>query len=623
MKLLTILSIALLIGGALAAEPKINPATQINWDKNVSAHIHGLTNGTLAQDAATYSQMMAATAATSDNTKLNKSGDTMTGAISWGTSLNGKIDLYNNSNTRYGMQINSTGQTQIYASSEALRKVAIGYINQPTGAFVETVSFSNAGGIDVNAKKITEVANGAAAQDAVTYSQLIDAAPAMSITVGPATDYNAKFYDFVTDGTDDRIQIQAAIDKAYGNEGTIYGGGLVELARGNYSLGAGTIDMWHGVTLRGATPISADPTTWGTFHDYKPYSWISITSTALPAFLLRSGAHIENLIFYYPNQKLTGTPDVYNATIALVPYHSDFTIRDCYAINPYVFINATAGHARLKVTDVCGGPLYRGIIEDACGDVSYFTRVHFHSSFSLGDASLLDWVQHNGYAFYIKTSDWVKLTNCFAYGYLGGLVALGTNDMKVVACGMDACIHPYYLTSTSKAVISSSYGTAYHNPGGLVAEYPTDGNCFELLGTGGENIISDNEMYASQSGVSITSTTNKNNTISDNSVHTFGIASTGNGFGIITYSTGNIISTNRINGRDNTNTFGIYINDASNNVVMGNSISDVSTAGILLTATVPAYVVVGNMCIGTVGGISNAAGGGNTTSQVMQHNVVA
>jgi parallel beta-helix repeat protein len=276
----------------------------------------------------------------------------------------------------------------------------------------------------------------------------------------------------------------------------------------------------------------------------------------------------------------------------------------------------------LKVTDVGGGPLYRGIIEDLCGDVSYFTRVHFHSSFSLGDASLLDWVQHNGYAFYIKTSDWVKLTNCFAYGYLGGLVALGTNDMKVVACGMDACIHPYYLTSTSKAVISSSYGTAYHNPGGLVAEYPTDGNCFELLGTGGENIISDNEMYAAQSGVSITSTTNKNNTISDNSIHTFGIATTGNGFGVITYSTGNIISDNRINGRHNTNTFGIYLNDASRNVVTGNSISDVSTAGISLTATIPAYVVVGNMLSNTVGGISNAAGGGNSTSQVMQHNVV-
>lgn len=51
-----VLAIVLLIGISIAAEPKTNP-NQINWAKNINSQIHGITNGTAAQDAATKSQL--------------------------------------------------------------------------------------------------------------------------------------------------------------------------------------------------------------------------------------------------------------------------------------------------------------------------------------------------------------------------------------------------------------------------------------------------------------------------------------------------------------------------------------------------------------------------------------
>lgn len=57
MKLLWILLI-LAVGIADGSQTKLNPAIDINWTKNVGDQIHGVTNGTSAQDVATYSQVV-------------------------------------------------------------------------------------------------------------------------------------------------------------------------------------------------------------------------------------------------------------------------------------------------------------------------------------------------------------------------------------------------------------------------------------------------------------------------------------------------------------------------------------------------------------------------------------
>lgn len=58
MRLITLfLIISLLAGGSLAAQTKINASTQINWTGNIGSQIHGVANGTAAQDVVTYSQL--------------------------------------------------------------------------------------------------------------------------------------------------------------------------------------------------------------------------------------------------------------------------------------------------------------------------------------------------------------------------------------------------------------------------------------------------------------------------------------------------------------------------------------------------------------------------------------
>lgn len=58
MKLLWILLI-LAVGMADGAQTKLNPATDINWTKDIGSQLHDVTNGTSAQDAVTYSQLVA------------------------------------------------------------------------------------------------------------------------------------------------------------------------------------------------------------------------------------------------------------------------------------------------------------------------------------------------------------------------------------------------------------------------------------------------------------------------------------------------------------------------------------------------------------------------------------
>lgn len=55
-RLLLFLALVVLIGSAMAAPTLVNPS-QINWTKTVGSQIHGVTNGTAAQDVVTYSQV--------------------------------------------------------------------------------------------------------------------------------------------------------------------------------------------------------------------------------------------------------------------------------------------------------------------------------------------------------------------------------------------------------------------------------------------------------------------------------------------------------------------------------------------------------------------------------------
>jgi hypothetical protein len=130
--------------------------------------------------------------------------------------------------------------------------------------------------------KLHGVTNGTAAQDVVTYSQLVTVVP--GVTVGQAV-YN----DFVTDGTSDEDQINAAIDAA----GAV--GGRVWLTSPLYGCD-GNINIDHDVIVSG-----------GAMHS------VHIDSTASTAVSLNSGATdngcgLENVVVHGNNIGDGGTP---------------------------------------------------------------------------------------------------------------------------------------------------------------------------------------------------------------------------------------------------------------------------------------------------------------------------
>lgn len=54
-----LLALAILVGGSMAAQTKLDPSVQINWTKSIGSQIHGVTNGDEAQDVVTYAQLHA------------------------------------------------------------------------------------------------------------------------------------------------------------------------------------------------------------------------------------------------------------------------------------------------------------------------------------------------------------------------------------------------------------------------------------------------------------------------------------------------------------------------------------------------------------------------------------
>lgn len=81
-KILTILILALLIGGACAADTLINP-TRINTTKSWNSQLHGITNGTAAQDAVTYSQWQSGAYNTFENTFGESNNSLVGGSYVW------------------------------------------------------------------------------------------------------------------------------------------------------------------------------------------------------------------------------------------------------------------------------------------------------------------------------------------------------------------------------------------------------------------------------------------------------------------------------------------------------------------------------------------------------------
>jgi hypothetical protein len=422
--------------------------------------------------------------------------------------------------------------------------------------------------------------------------------------------------DFIVDGTDDCVEIQAAIDYMYSN----YLGGKVSLQSGNYNI-TNQIYVKNWVTLEGANVP---------FRGYHPGAWDNaklldnyvstahtkfwITNTTDSAFLMGHGTTLRNVQFAYPSQVPNIIPPlVYPAAIQLGSWSSDVLIDYVNCGNAYQFINATASHARFGVTNCVGYPLKTGIVIDGGTDADYLFNVHFdypyfpESIYPNNSTYLYVW--GSATAIEVGRSDHGKATNCFSYGYYRHIFVNDTNDFQIIGGGAD---NPYVgieIVSAERIIVDGVKITSVRVPN----PWPAGGASITISG-GGFNVVS-NCIFASD-GHGI-----KSNSYGDvftgNVICYFGRNATTMHGGIYLYGgQHHIISNNFIRGDSYANTVGIYSTSGNDVVVMGNIIANIAGYGIAITST-NGQIIANHLR--STGGMSNTMSG---TYNVTLNNII-
>lgn len=254
----------------------------------------------------------------------------------------------------------------------------------------------------------------------------------------------------VGDGVaDDTAAIQACIDYVAAS----LNGGVVYLPTGTYLIKS-LLQKAH-VSIVGANPITS-----GSFYDRKQGSYLFCTDLLNPAVIMRSGTSIERIFFFHPNQKTTGTPTAYPASIKSDEYSGDQLIRDVVFINSYIGIDTTTpvgSHTTMIAQNLYGYPLSIGVKLANGVDVDKIENIHFSPKYYPEcDQSLREWVQLNGKAFVVNRSDWSKITNAFVFGYGWGAYLDGVSVITLEKCGFDECISPI-------AIVGASFGVKILN----------------------------------------------------------------------------------------------------------------------------------------------------------------
>jgi len=432
---------------------------------------------------------------------------------------------------------------------------------------------------------------------------VIDAKMGQSIyyvTVGP---YD--WCDYVTDGTADDVEIQAALDAM-----DALHGGLVQLTLADY-VPSNTIRVPEHCTLSGVT-IPYDEH----INDHR-VTRFNITNTTDTAFIMGDGACMRNIEFYYPNQTPgLESPVVYPATITMErgPGWEDNYISYCLATNPYIFYNASTQHSAVVMSHVRGFPLYRGIIEDEGNDVSLYTDIQFHPRWwyagGIQESAAKNQTFKNGIAFDIRRCDWPYLTNCFAYGYNITYSFYGTNRPTVIGCSADMSYQPVKLYNSNYATITSGNFVQLDRNAGTITVPAIESKL------GNYNTINNNHVWAYAGGISICE--GWATIVKGNHIQSFARTSSTEDPAIMILggSNNSIVCNNIIHGDARRTQRGITIAPNSDYIVSNNIISDCNSFGILIYSGSTGFIVADNVLI-------NAAvhdSSGNVT-KVVENNI--
>lgn len=301
---------------------------------------------------------------------------------------------------------------------------------------------------------------------------------------------NAKYFGAVGDGvTDDTGAIQYALNLAKAT------GALVYLPSGKYLIT--NIEIPENVILLGENGKTS-PEISG--------SVLYCTDKNNPAVILNSRSAIKNIAFFYPKQKIVNNyPVAYPETIKLTDTVTSTLVEidNINLINSYYAINATPKHEKLRVNNVWGYAINKGLFIDGSADVDIVNNVHFNYNTLRGfydetvNEEFESFTSRVGVAFQFGRCDTAIIQNIFAYGYRIGmqLITSVTAVNKLpptytifTNTSMDTCNYPLWIGNASHVLFNNFVGVSNNHTG----DYSDVKSCVFI--TGGDGVCMSNSI---------------------------------------------------------------------------------------------------------------------------------
>lgn len=294
---------------------------------------------------------------------------------------------------------------------------------------------------------------------------------------------NAKYFGAVGDGTtNDTNAIQYALNLAKTT------GAVVYLPCGKYLIT--NIEIPENVTLLGENGKNA-PEISG--------SVLYCTDRNNPAVILNSRSTIKNIAFFYPRQGIVNDyPVTYPETIKLSDTSTTTLVEidNVNLINSYYAINATPKHEKLRVNNVWGYAINKGLLIDGSTDVDIVSNVHFNYNTLRGfydetvNEEFESFTSRVGVAFQFGRCDTAIIQNIFAYGYRIGMQLItsvtATNKLPptytiFTNTSMDTCNYPLWIGNASHVLFDNFVGVSNNHTG----DYSDVKSCVFIVGGDG------------------------------------------------------------------------------------------------------------------------------------------
>lgn len=214
-------------------------------------------------------------------------------------------------------------------------------------------------------------------------------------------------------------------------------GGVLYIPAGRYLI-TGKIEVPRGVTIRGdwKKPDGKSGVS-GTVLVIKPKASIAgTTSESNSAVVMQPTSEVSNLTFWYPDQTADNVT-AYPPTI-LYGYPgywgNDYcNVRHVTFVNSYIGIkfSENTGGGCPNIFDVCGTPLYQGVVMDNIADVGRFDWISFSPKYwadsgldgAPSESTVRAWTKGHATGFVMRRNDWSYTCNFDVDGYNVGFHA--------------------------------------------------------------------------------------------------------------------------------------------------------------------------------------------------------